>query len=119
MDSSDPPPTKWTGPMNYGVESNGAFPDVEVPEFALPEGDVVHGVCQQLQQDAGCQPARPSPEDRPEHPHHQVPALPAQALLLSTGLLDCLAGLDGSQDDHQGEGGEKYLDPATIIHMYK
>ena len=30
MDSRDPPPTKWTSPLNYGVELNGPFPECDL-----------------------------------------------------------------------------------------
>ena len=94
------------------------LPHVEIPEFALPEGDVVAGVGQELEQDDQLHPAWSSLEDCPEHSHQEVPAAPGETLLLlhrlHLGLLRSSSlGLDRSQHDQQGERGQQYLDPET------
>ena len=59
-----------------------SLPGVEVPESAGAEGNVVHGVGENLQQDAESQPARPWPQCCPPHAHSEVGHLADKTVLV-------------------------------------
>ena len=39
MDSRTPAPTKWTSPLNYGVELNGPFPEAFL-KICIPHNEL-------------------------------------------------------------------------------